>query len=102
LQALPGLAAAQAWLATPPGLVVGGAVALAVVGLLVVPLVVLRGTVDEVPAVGDIRALLPRTAGELPYGAGLAVSAGVFEDLLFRLGIPALLYAVTGDGIVAF
>jgi Predicted metal-dependent membrane protease len=75
---------------------------LAALVLLVLPLVAFRGQVDEVPAVGDIRALLPRTRGELPYGAALSLNAGVFEELLFRLGLPGLLFAVTGHAAVAF
>lgn len=102
IAALPALESARTWLDTPIGIAIGVGVAIAFVALLVVPLLVLRGSVDEVPAVGDIRALLPRTRGELPYGAGLAVSAGVFEELLFRLGMPALVFAVTGDAVVAF
>lgn len=92
----------RAWLATPlgAGIAIGAAVLL--VAFLVVPLFLVRGSLDEVPALGDIRALLPRTRGELPYGAGLGLSAGVFEELLFRLGLPALLFAVVGDGVLAF
>lgn len=79
------------------GLVVGGLVAL------VLPLILLRNTSpDEVPKLGDIGALLPRTRGELPYGAGLAVSAGVFEELLFRLAMPALLFGIGVGGPLAF
>jgi membrane protease YdiL (CAAX protease family) len=66
------------------------------------PILLLRTSVTEIPAVGDIRALLPRNRGELPYGAGLAVTAGIAEELLFRLALPALLFGITGDGLVAF
>lgn len=108
----PLLAAAQEW---PPiaaardvlggefGLAIGIGVAVVVVGFLVLPIVLLRGTpIDEAPALGDIRALLPRTRGELPYGAALSINAGVVEELLFRLGFPALVFAVTGDALLAF
>lgn len=111
----PALAAAQdwppvaflrdAWLGpwgVPIAVVAGGLV----VALLVVPVLALRnsleGSLDDAPAIGDIRALLPRSRGELPYGAALSVSAGVFEEALFRLGLPALAFAVTGDALVAF
>ena len=57
---------------------------------------------DEVPKLGDIGALLPRTRGELRYGAGLAVSAGVFEELMFRLALPALLYGIWPNALLAF
>ncbi|MBX3194750.1 MAG: type II CAAX endopeptidase family protein [Schumannella sp.] len=66
------------------------------------PILLLRHSVEEVPAVGDIRALLPRNRGELPYGAGLAVTAGIVEEVLFRLALPALLFGITQDALVAF
>jgi membrane protease YdiL (CAAX protease family) len=62
----------------------------------------LRGKLEEIPAVGDIRALLPRERGELKFGAGLAVTAGIVEELLFRLALPAVLFGVLGSGILAF
>jgi membrane protease YdiL (CAAX protease family) len=73
-----------------------------VLTLLIVPVLSIRHSLEEAPAIGDIRALLPRTRGELPYGAALSLNAGVFEELLFRLGMPALVFAVTGDAIIAF
>lgn len=79
------------------GAVIGGVIAL------IVPFLLLRNTSpDEVPKLGDIGALLPRTRGELPYGAGLSLSAGVFEELLFRLAFPALLFGIGVDGPLAF
>ncbi|WP_157981686.1 CPBP family intramembrane glutamic endopeptidase [Protaetiibacter intestinalis] len=79
------------------GAAVGGAIAL------ILPLVLLRRTDPaEVPKLGDIGALLPRTRGELPYGAGLSLSAGVFEELLFRLAFPALLFGIGLDAPIAF
>lgn len=70
---------------------------------LVVPVLLLRNTdPDEVPKLGDIGALLPRTRGELPYGAGLAASAGVLEELMFRLATPALLFGIWPDAPLAF
>ncbi|NEM90708.1 CPBP family intramembrane glutamic endopeptidase [Galbitalea soli] len=73
-----------------------------VVALLLVPVILLRSRVDEVPALGDIGALLPRTRGELVYGAALALNAGVLEELLFRLAMPALLFGITGNGPLSF
>lgn len=105
------LAAAQGWgpisavrdfLGGPWGAPVGVALVVVVLAALVVPVLALRHTVDEVPALGDIRALLPRTRAELPYGAGLSLVAGLTEELLFRLGLPALAFAVTGNAAVAF
>jgi membrane protease YdiL (CAAX protease family) len=82
------------------GFAAGASVAF-VVGL-VLPLVLLRGRVDEIPAIGDIRALLPRNREELPYGLGLGLSAGVFEETMFRLGMPALIFGIVPDGPAAF
>ncbi len=89
---------------TVAGLLVGfGIVAVLV---LVVPILLLRRRLDQVPAIGDIRALLPRNRGELPYGAALGLTAGIVEELLFRLALPALLFGVLqglpGAGALAF
>ena len=82
------------------GLAIGVAIAAAVV--LVVPVFLLRRQVTELPAIGDIGALLPRTRGELKFGVGLSLNAGVVEELLFRLGMPALLFGITHNGALAF
>ena len=82
------------------GLAVGAAIA--VLAVLIIPIILLRRHLAEVPTVGDIGALLPRTRGELIYGAGLAINAGVVEELLFRLALPALVYGIVGNGLVAF
>lgn len=96
------IAAVRSFLGEPYGLPVAIAVAVVLLVGLVLPVVLIRDSIDEAPAVGDIRALLPRTRGELRYGAALSLSAGVFEELLFRLGLPALIFAVTGDALAAF
>ena len=110
----PALASAREWgpLAAIPygsdglnGVLVGFAVAAVVV--MVLPILLLRRSrLDEVPAIGDIRALLPRNRGELPYGAALGLTAGIVEELLFRLALPALLFgvlqSVPGAGALAF
>jgi uncharacterized protein len=82
------------------GVAIGAAIAAALV--LVVPVFLLRRQVNELPAIGDIGAMLPRTRGELKFGAGLSINAGLVEELLFRLGMPALLFGITGNGVVAF
>jgi membrane protease YdiL (CAAX protease family) len=82
------------------GLAVGAGIAL--LALLVVPVFVLRKQLEEIPTLGDIGSLLPRTRGELIYGAGLAVNAGVVEELLFRLGMPALIFGIIGNGLASF
>jgi membrane protease YdiL (CAAX protease family) len=80
------------------GVVVGLVLAL-VVGTLVI--VVLARKETEVASIGDVQALLPRNRTELPYGAALAVNAGVVEELLFRLAMPALIFGVTGSAVAA-
>ena len=82
------------------GLAIGAAVAFLVI--LFLPVFLLRRHISELPAIGDVGALLPRTRGELKYGVGLSINAGVIEELLFRLGMPALLFGITGNGIFAF
>jgi membrane protease YdiL (CAAX protease family) len=46
---------------------------------------------------GDVRALLPRNAGEMRWCGLLAVNAGVSEELYFRLLAPLALSALTHD-----
>lgn len=70
------------------------------VGLTVAGVVAARKE-GEVPTIGDIRAMLPRNRPELGLGAVLSVNAGVFEELVFRLGIPALLFGASGSALVA-
>lgn len=52
--------------------------------------------------VGDIAALLPRNRPELGWGAALSINAGIVEEGLFRLALPALLVIVTGEPVSAF
>jgi len=52
--------------------------------------------------VGDIASLLPRNRPELGVGAALSVNAGIVEEALFRLALPALLVVVTGEPLSAF
>jgi membrane protease YdiL (CAAX protease family) len=76
--------------------------AIAFILLLVVPIILFRDRVEDVTAVGDIAALLPRNRAELPYGIALSVNAGLVEELLFRLGLPALVFGIIGNGVAAF
>jgi membrane protease YdiL (CAAX protease family) len=88
--------ATTGWLG--PTLVISVAVALlggAVLGI------VLARSETEVPAIGDVQALLPRNRAELKYGAALAINAGVVEELLFRLAMPALVFGFTANAIAA-
>jgi membrane protease YdiL (CAAX protease family) len=80
------------------GFIVGAAITLAV-GTLVAVFLARRET--DIPAIGDVQALLPRNRKELPWGAALAVNAGVVEELLFRLAMPALVFGFTGDALVS-
>jgi membrane protease YdiL (CAAX protease family) len=80
------------------GIVSGIAVALVGGTLLIV---VLARKETEVASVGDVQALLPRNRAELRYGAALAINAGVVEELLFRLALPALIFGVTGSAVAA-
>lgn len=107
----PALRAAQAWapaawlrsqLGTGWGAGVAIGAAVLVVVALVLPIVLVRGRVDEIPAIGDVRALLPRNRRELPYGAALGISAGVFEETMFRLALPALIFGIVPNGPLAF
>ena len=63
--------------------------------------IVLARSETEVPALGDVQALLPRNRAELKYGAALAINAGVVEELLFRLALPVLIFGVTGSAAAA-
>lgn len=101
------IAAVRGLLGTPGGIAVSVVVFVIVAAALIAPVLLIRrsvgdGGVDAIPAVGDIRALLPRVRGELKYGVGLGLSAGIFEELLFRLGIPALLFGIIGLGPLSF
>jgi membrane protease YdiL (CAAX protease family) len=79
--------------------VVIGVVAAAIAGG-VLFVVLLRNSTD-IPTIGDIGALLPRNRPELGYGVALSLNAGVVEELLFRLAVPALVFGVTGNAAVA-
>ncbi|MGK6321901.1 CPBP family intramembrane glutamic endopeptidase [Sphingomonas sp. DT-51] len=78
-----------AW-STIGGLVVGGVV----VGLIER----WRGTSLTL---GDVESVLPATWGELPWGALLSVTAGVTEELFFRLLLPLLLVRCGVPALVA-
>jgi len=79
-----------------PGFAIGLAIAL--VGGTIVAVVVARRS-DSVPTIGDIGALLPRNRPELVLGALLSVNAGIVEELLFRLAVPALIFGATGSAL---
>lgn len=49
-----------------------------------------------------LAALLPRTAGERFWAGVIAFNAGLSEEVFFRLALPLLLAAVTGQAALAF
>jgi membrane protease YdiL (CAAX protease family) len=79
----------------------------AIVGGLLLVIVVLtwigvRGARSEgITAIGDVSALLPRNRQELRWGWLLSINAGVSEELMMRLALPTLIYAVTGSAAIA-
>ena len=80
------------------GIAIGAVVA--TVGLTVFGVVAARHE-QEIPTVGDIRSMLPRNRQELGLGALLSINAGIVEELLFRLALPALIYGASGSAIGA-
>lgn len=52
--------------------------------------------------IGRIGALMPRRPGELPWGAVVAVTAGMAEEPFFRLLLPLLITLVTGSAVAGF
>ena len=87
---------------TPLGAGIAAGIGILVLVLLGLPILLLRGQVDEIPTVGDVGALLPRNRVELRYGFALGTNAGIVEELLFRFALPALLFGIIGDGLAAF
>ena len=55
-----------------------------------------------VATLGDIGAILPRNRAELLPATLLSVTAGVTEELAFRLWLPLLLAVLTGNAVLAF
>ncbi|MBN9152193.1 MAG: CPBP family intramembrane metalloprotease [Micrococcales bacterium] len=80
------------------GFIVGGAIGL-LIGL--IALVFFGRNATEVPTIGDIHALLPRNRAELKFGWALSINAGIVEELLFRLAMPALIFGVFGNALLA-
>lgn len=79
--------------------------AIAVLAFVFVPLLLLffvKYDGGDVPALGDIQAILPRNRAEVRLGALLSINAGIVEELLFRLTIPSLLFGAFGSSIFAF
>lgn len=100
-QQLAPIASAREWLSGGIGIAL---IAAALVAIAILTVVGVRSARKEggVIVVGDIAALLPRNRPELGWGAALSLNAGVSEELLFRLALPALLVIVTGEPLSAF
>lgn len=49
---------------------------------------------------GNVEAVMPRTWGELGWGALLSLNAGWTEELFFRLALPLLVTLATDDAIL--
>ncbi|MEV8254668.1 type II CAAX endopeptidase family protein [Rhodoglobus sp. NPDC076762] len=110
--ASPLLAEVQAWpwvswllgiFAAYPTVTAGVLIGLLIgfIALTVVAIIAVRNEGEEIVSVGDVQAILPRNRQELVLGGLLSINAGVVEELLFRLALPALLFATTGNAIVA-
>lgn len=85
----------------PLAVVIAGVVVLGLAVLTVLGARALRQDGESAPAIGDIRSILPRNRQELRLGALLAFNAGVVEELLFRLALPALIFGATGSSLAA-
>ncbi|QAV71296.1 CPBP family intramembrane metalloprotease [Salinibacterium sp. UTAS2018] len=110
--ATPLLRQVQAWswvswllnvFAAHPTVTAGVLIGLAIgfIAVTVLAIIAVRKEGEEVVAVGDVQAILPRNRQELVLGGLLSINAGVVEELLFRLALPALLFATTGNAVVA-
>jgi len=98
----PGVRELRGLVANNGGLVLGAVIGVAL-GFAVLTTVGIRAARSEqqVPMVGDIAAMLPRNRQELRLGALLSVNAGVVEETLFRLAIPAAIYGASGSAVAA-
>jgi len=84
------------------GLFIGVVIGL-VIGFAVLTFVGIRAARKEkdVVTIGDIQSMLPRNKQELRLGAAMSINAGIFEELVFRLGLPALVFGASGSVLAA-
>jgi membrane protease YdiL (CAAX protease family) len=62
-----------------------------------------RGRKGRQPAMlGDFSTLLPQDRAEALLAAGAALSAGITEELYFRLAVPLLIADLTGNAWIGF
>lgn len=97
-----GVRDAREWYASLGAASIALTLALALV-VIVLPIVVLffARKQEELTAVGDIQAMIPRNLAEVRLGALLSVNAGVIEELLFRLALPAVVFGAFGNAWLA-
>jgi uncharacterized protein len=98
----PFIRAYKSWFANADGLAIGLVIGVAVgiVALTVVAAIAARRE-KQVPAVGDIQAMLPRNRQELFITGVMSINAGIVEEVLLRLALPALLFGATGSAAFA-
>ncbi|SFP74024.1 CPBP family intramembrane glutamic endopeptidase [Sphingomonas rubra] len=78
--------------------VAGGAIGGVAIGLAVAGWRARRGG----RPIGKPGSLMPRSRAELPWGAAVALVAGVAEELFFRLLLPLLIAIFTGSALLGF
>lgn len=93
---------ARAWFESLGWLAIGLTLLLILV-FVVLPILILFfvSKQEDVMAVGDIQSMLPRNTAEVRLGALLSLNAGVVEELVFRLALPALIYGAFGNALAA-
>ncbi len=98
----PGVRELRGLVANNGGLVLVAVIGIAL-GVAVLTAVGIRAarSEEQVPIIGDIAAMLPRNRQELRLGALLSVNAGVVEETLFRLAIPATIFGASGSAVAA-
>lgn len=93
----------QSWFEIPEGLA-RGIVVIGLVGFSVLTVLGIssaRHAPDDLPTVGDVAAMLPRNRQEIRLGWAISINAGLSEELMFRLAMPALVYGASGSAIAA-
>jgi uncharacterized protein len=78
-----------------------GGLLIGTVFMSIVPFVLHRFGRPTAKLTGDIAALIPRTRGEIRWGALLSVNAGIGEEIFFRLLMPFAWFALTGNAAAA-
>ena len=103
VNAWPSVVGARGWLAEHPELAISVPIGL-ILGLVLLTVLAIRATKqsgDGLQSIGDIQSMLPRNRQELLLTGVMSVNAGVVEELLFRLALPALVFGATGNAVAA-